>query len=95
MHEVGHSLGFYHGLDLGDYIMSPFETDRAGVVSEAEQYHARLAWELGRGAPYTPDPRRGSLAIRTTDAFCASGEKTLEGIGRALARGEVVQCPIP
>ena len=92
MHEVGHALGFFHVLDLGDYIMSPFLSGIPPVFHDDEQYHARLAWELGRGARYTPDPRRRSPAILTTDAFSPGGQKTLEGLTRALALKELVQC---
>ena len=91
-HEVGHALGFFHVLDLGDYMMSPFLSGIPPVFHDDEQYHARLAWELGRGARYTPDPRRRSLATLTTDAFSPGGPKTLEGLMRALALGEMVQC---
>ena len=92
MHEVGHALGFFHVLDLGDYIMSPFLSGIPPVFHDDEQYHARLAWELGRGERYTPDPRRRSLATLTMDAVSPGGQKTLDGLGRALALREVVQC---
>ena len=92
MHEVGHALGFFHVLDLGDYIMSPILSGIPPVFHDEEQYHARLAWELGRGERYTPDPRRRSLATLTMDAVSPGGQKTLDGLGRALALREVVQC---
>ena len=92
MHEVGHALGFFHVLDLGDYMMSPFLSGIPPVFHDDEQYHGRLAWELGRGARYTPDPRRRSLATLTTDAFSPGGQKTLEGLTRALALKELVRC---
>ena len=100
MHEVGHALGFFHVLDPGDYIMSPFLSGIPPVFHDDEQYHARLGWESGRGARYTPDPRRRSRATLTTDAFSpafssafsSGGQKTLEGLTRALALGEMVQC---
>ena len=63
-HEVGHVLGFFHVLNLGDYIMSPYLTEIPPEFSESEQFHAQLGWELGRGAPYTPDPRKRSSAVR-------------------------------
>ena len=96
MHEVGHALGFFHVLDLGDYMMSPFLSGIPPVFHDDEQYHARLAWESGRGARYTPDQRRRSLATLTPDAFSPAfspgGQKTLEGLTWALALKELVQC---
>lgn len=91
MHEVGHALGFFHVLDLGDYIMSPFLDGIPPIFHEDEQFHARLAWELGRGARYTPDPRR-SPATLTMDRFSPGGPKTLDGLTRALVLGEMIQC---
>ena len=91
MHEVGHALGFYHVLNLGDYLMSPFLTEIPASFTETEQFHARLAWELGRGASYTPDPRRrATTSFLTTDTFPLGamnriGETPLEGM---------VQCPL-
>lgn len=89
MHEVGHALGFYHVLDLGDFIMSPILTEIPPVFSETEQFHAGLAWELGRGMPYTPDPRKASRStLLTTDS--ARGTGTLE----SLSLDELVVCPL-
>lgn len=89
MHEVGHALGFFHVLNLGDFIMSPRLTEIPAVFSETEQFHAQLAWELGRGVPYTPDPRKASASsLLTTDA--APGTRTLEN----LPLDELVHCPL-
>lgn len=89
MHEVGHALGFFHVLNLGDFIMSPILTEIPAVFSETEQFHAQLAWELGRGVPYTPDPRKASSSsLMTTDS--APGTRTLED----LPLDELVRCPL-
>ena len=89
MHEVGHVLGFFHVLNLGDFIMSPVLTEIPAVFSETEQFHAQLAWDLGRGVPYTPDPRKASSSsLLTTDS--APGTRTLED----LPLDELVHCPL-
>ena len=88
MHEVGHALGFFHVLNLGDYLMSPFLTEIPPVFSEGEQFHAQLAWELGRGAPYTPDPRKTSSSTRMT-----LDTRSTRGGLENLPLKEMVQCP--
>ena len=91
MHEVGHALGFFHVLNLGDYLMSPLLTEIPAVFSETEQFHARLAFGLGRGAPYTPDPRKTSTtSLLTTDLFAIGPVLRLEDL---LLEG-MVQCPL-
>ena len=91
MHEVGHALGYYHVLNLGDYLMSPFLTEIPAVFTATEQFHARLAFELGRGARYTPDPRRTpTTSWRTTDAFSTGPVLRLEDIPLE----EMIQCPL-
>ncbi|MDE2881746.1 MAG: hypothetical protein OXP70_07835 [Acidobacteriota bacterium] len=88
-HEVGHALGFYHVLNVGDYIMSPYLTEIPPEFSEGEQFHALLAWELGRGAPFTPDPRKTSSAARmTTDRGYSEGPRTRAN----LPLGEMIEC---
>ncbi len=93
VHEVGHALGFFHVLDVGDYIMSPRLSAIPPEFSESEMYHAQLAWELGRGHPYTPDPRwesavSGMSTIRST----FTGQKTITAVRAAL--GEMTVCPL-
>ena len=91
MHEAGHALGFYHVLNLGDYLMSPLLTEIPAVFTETEQFHAQLAIELGRGAPYTPDPRKTSTtSFLTTDLFPIGPVLRLEDIPLK----EMVQCPL-
>ena len=91
MHEVGHALGFFHVLNLGDYVMSPTLTEIPAVFTETEQFHARLAWELGRGAPFSPDPRKTSAtSFLTTDAFSVGPVLRLED----LPLEGMVQCPL-
>lgn len=74
MHEIGHLLGFWHVPDEGDHLMSPNrrEFERA-AFSEAEQYHAKLAWELGRGANFTPDPRTRQTGFSMTSLYRPHG----------------------
>ena len=51
---LGSTLGFYHVEANPSHALSfRLETDD---FSEMERYHARLAFALGRGAPYTDDP---------------------------------------
>ena len=91
VHEVGHALGFFHVLDIGDYIMSPHLSAIPAEFSEAERFHTELAWELGRGLPFTPDPRKSASSARmTTGAF--SPGRTKKTLGAALASGEMTVC---
>ena len=91
LHEVGHALGFFHVLDLGDYIMSPYLTQIPPVFSEGEQLHAQLAWELGRGAPYTPDPRKKSSSARMTMTHSTPSRRGIRTLWD-LPLGEMIHC---
>ena len=53
-HEVGHALGFFHVRGDRD-LMAARQNDTHHFTSR-EQYHARLAYELGRFRPYTSGP---------------------------------------
>ena len=48
LHEMGHAMGFMHVRDEDAIMRSPSGPD-ATFYSSAEQYHARLAYRLGRG----------------------------------------------
>ena len=89
MHEVGHALGFFHVLNLGDFIMSPRLTEIPPVFSETEQFHAQLAWELGRGVPYTPDPRKTSPSTGVT-----MDTRGTRGGLENLPLDELIHCPL-
>ena len=54
LYVVGSALGFSQVEPIPEHAMS-FMRD-ADSFSEMERYHARLAFALGRGAPYTDDP---------------------------------------
>ena len=48
-HELGHSYGFFHVAD-SHAVMSSL-SNRIWKLTAAEQYHARLAYDVGRGGP--------------------------------------------
>ncbi len=54
VHEMAHVLGFYHVCDGPGRCGSIPASFENGIVvySDAMQYHARLAYEVGRGRPY-------------------------------------------
>ena len=47
-HEFGHALGFNHVSDRSAVMGGHY----GATFNQAEQYHARLAYEVGRGRPY-------------------------------------------
>lgn len=91
VHEVGHALGFFHVLDFGDYIMSPYLTSIPPEFSEAEAFHARLAWELGRGAHYAPDPRKESSSAEMTMSPSSPARREIRTLWD-LPLDEMIQC---
>ena len=50
-HEFGHAMGFSHVADQ-TAIMGPGGRNRGVTFNAREQYHARLAYEVGPGKPY-------------------------------------------
>ena len=48
-HELGHSYGFFHVADRSAVMSSGGSPNN---FNPAEQYHARIAYEAGRGRPY-------------------------------------------
>lgn len=59
-HELGHALGFYHV--EGSYIMQAEDWLRRADFAPSERWHGRLAYTLGRGAPYDENPTGRSAA---------------------------------
>ena len=67
-HEMGHAMGFFH-VENRSAVMNP-GFGGPSTFAATEQYHARLAYEVGRGAIYCGWPfqatctRRGSSTLR-------------------------------
>ena len=59
-HEFGHAMGFRHVADHGAVMISR-DIQRA-TFARTEQYHARLAYKVGRGATYCGWPFQRSCA---------------------------------
>ena len=53
---LGNALGFHQVEESPDHAMAYLLELEVEDFSETERYHARLAFALGRGAPYTDDP---------------------------------------
>ena len=63
-HEVGHALGFYH-VDGSAYPNSVMNTPAAASrFTDREVYHARLAYQAGRSAPYCGWPEGDNCPTR-------------------------------
>ncbi len=58
-HEIGHAMGFFHTPDQSG-LMYPSVTN-AGSFSSRERYHAQLAYQFGRGHPYTDGERTATM----------------------------------
>ena len=63
VHELGHVMGFWHVNGILDS-MSTFGDDVEGF-SEREQYHAQLAYELGRGTFHSEGPQETGKMLRS------------------------------
>ena len=69
-HELGHALGFYH-LDPSSYGGSVMVKSGSApdTFTARESYHARLAYEAGRRAPYCGWPQGENCQTRGTLGF--------------------------
>ena len=63
-HEFGHAMGFFHVEDR-TAIMATGVWNGQSTFSPREQYHARLAYEVGRGHEYCGWPFQRSCATPT------------------------------
>ncbi len=62
-HEFGHAMGFRHVTDRTAIMASGIYT-RRNTFNAREQYHARLAYEVGRGATYCGWPFQATCTRR-------------------------------
>lgn len=67
-HEIGHALGFFHVPRTSD-MMHRESTARS--FSARETYHAQLAYEAGRGTPYSRGPMTTSTGTPTPEPAVA------------------------
>ena len=51
-HEFGHAMGFWHVTDRTATMSNRSYSSRRATFNARERYHARLAYEVGRGEPY-------------------------------------------
>ena len=63
-HEIGHAMGFFHVADRSAIMASSAYTGRS-TFTATEQYHARLAYKVGRGHEYCGWPFRRRCARPT------------------------------
>ena len=83
-HEIGHALGFFHVSGNRD-LMMPLQSDSGPrTFTPREEYHAQLAYELGRFTPYTDGPLGTlmTMAARRRDDSGASRSPVVRCFGR-------------
>ena len=83
IHEIGHSMGFFHVSGSRD-VMATLLDDSLDSFTSREQYHAQLAYELGRYTPYTDGPLSAlmTMAARKRDGGSSRKRPVIRCFGR-------------
>ena len=69
-HEFGHAMGFWH-VENATAVMSTSVATGRSTYTATEQYHAQLAYEVGRGQGYCGWPYQESCPRHSFDQGAA------------------------
>ena len=83
IHEIGHAMGFFHVSGRRD-VMAVLQDSSLDSFTSREQYHAQLAYELGRNTRYTDGPLDAptTMASRRRDGGSSRKRPEVRCFGR-------------